>query len=100
MEHTRPLSIFSPTDLGLIIEQLFRSPSRIRPGAVALLSAAAVCLGFLGQALMVKTWPGINIPVWHACVIAALLFAARPAGVRLKRRMLVLLGTSLFLSCL
>jgi hypothetical protein len=101
MEQTRqPLSIFSPADLGALIEGLLRSPTRLRPGTAALLAAAAVALGLLGDALFYDANAGINIPLWHLALVATLVAGASRASVRLTPRQLGLLGASLLLSAL
>jgi hypothetical protein len=101
MEQTRPpLSIFSPADIGLLAERVLRSPSRLKPGAAAFLVAAALALGVLGEALFVFTKPGINLPIWHLAVVAALLAGARACRVSLDRRQLALIALSLVLSSL
>ena len=101
MEQTRrPLSIFNAADLGLIVEHLIKSPPRIRPGAAALLSLAAVSMGLLGDALFYSTLPGINIPIWHTTLLAVLIVAARPCGIKLERRVVALMAISLVFSSL
>jgi hypothetical protein len=101
MEQTRqPLSIFSPADLGALIEGLLRSPTRLRPGTAALLAAAAVALGLLGDALFYDANAGINIPLWHLALVLTLLAGASRAGVTMTPRQLSLIGASLLLSAL
>ncbi|MGE0059046.1 MAG: DUF4153 domain-containing protein [Dehalococcoidia bacterium] len=95
MEQTRqPASIFSPTDLGAIVEALLRSPTRLQPRTAALLAVTAVALGVLGAALFYQTRPGLNIPLWHAVLVVALLLSARMSSVTLAPRQLALLAGS------
>ncbi len=99
MEQTRqPASIFSPADLGAIIEALLRSPTRLQPRTAAVLAATALVLGVLGDALFYHAPPGVNIPLWQSALVVALLLSARTSHVVLAPRQLVLIGGSLLLS--